>query len=57
MTEGLSEARERLPGGAEPRMGAISTGLGEVYMWTVEFEHPGGEGAEKRGGRPGWRCG
>ena len=55
VTERLSEARESLPGGAEPRMGAISTGLGEVYMWTVEFEHAGGEGAEKRAGRPGWQ--
>lgn len=36
--ERLTEAAEQLPEGAEPRMGAISTGLGEVYMWTVEFE-------------------
>src|SRR5262249_42904556 len=41
--------------GAEPRMGPISTGLGEIYMWTVEFEHPGGEGAIKRAGAAGWQ--
>src|SRR3712207_5901440 len=32
--ERLSEARELLPRGVEPRMGPISTGLGEIYMWT-----------------------
>src|SRR5215475_8779052 len=37
VNERLSEARESLPPGAEPMMGAISTGLGEVYMWTVEY--------------------
>ena len=33
---------EALPDGVEPRMGPISTGLGEVYMWTVEYRTPGG---------------
>ena len=37
VNERLSEARESLPPGAEPMMGPISTGLGEVYMWTVEY--------------------
>ncbi len=55
VTERLSEARESLPGGAEPRMGPISTGLGEVSMWTVEYEHPAGVDAEKRAGRQGWQ--
>src|ERR1043165_6798358 len=55
VTERLSEAKESLPDGAEPRMGPISTGLGEVYMWTVAYEHPGGDGAEKRAGRHGWQ--
>ena len=33
----LQEARESLPVGlAEPIMGPISTGLGEIYMWAVE---------------------
>jgi len=55
VSERLTEARESLPPGAEPRMGAISTGLGEVYMWTVEYEHPRGEGATKTDGAPGWQ--
>lgn len=36
--ERINAARETLPEGANPTMGAITTGLGEVYMWTVEFE-------------------
>lgn len=40
VNERLAQAKETLPEGAEPRMGAISTGLGEIYMWTVEYENP-----------------
>jgi len=32
----LQEAREKLPAGITPTMGPISTGLGEIYLWTVE---------------------
>jgi len=54
--ERLGSAREELPVGAEPRMGAISTGLGEIYMYTVEFEHPTGEQAPLASdGQPGWQ--
>jgi cobalt-zinc-cadmium resistance protein CzcA len=54
--ERLREASDSLPPGAEPRMGAITTGLGEVYMYTVEYEHPGGRGATPaEGSKPGWQ--
>lgn len=53
--ERLREAGESLPPGAEPVMGPISTGLGEIYMWAVHFEHPGGEGAAVADGQPGWQ--
>ena len=43
-----------MPPGAEPRMGPISTGLGEIYMWTVEYRRPDG-GAPVHDGRPGWQ--
>lgn len=55
INERLAEAKEFLPQGAEPKMGPISTGLGEIYMWTVEFEHPHGEGAKIANGKPGWQ--
>jgi cobalt-zinc-cadmium resistance protein CzcA len=55
VNERLTEARENLPPGADPMMGPISTGLGEVYMWTVEYEHPEGKGATARDGEPGWQ--
>lgn len=43
--ERLTEAREALPSGlAEPQMGPISTGLGEIYMWSVEANGPNAEG-------------
>src|SRR3954467_7621161 len=36
VTERLTAAKESLPPGAEPSMGATTTGLGEIYMYTVE---------------------
>jgi len=43
--ERLTEAREALPDGlAEPQMGPISSGLGEIYMWSVEANGPKPDG-------------
>ncbi len=44
----IQEARENLPAGVTPMMGPISTGLGEIYLWTVESE----PGANKPDGTP-----
>jgi heavy metal efflux system protein len=55
VSERLAEARENLPPDVEPRMGAVSTGLGEIYMWTVEYEHTHGKGAPINDGKPGWQ--
>src|SRR5206468_4056516 len=33
INERLTEIKENLPEGADPKMGPISTGLGEVYMY------------------------
>ncbi len=44
----IQEAKEKLPAGVAPAMGPISTGLGEIYLWTVEAE----DGAKKPDGTP-----
>ncbi len=38
VAERLQAARANLPDGLEPSMGPPVTGLGEVYIWTVEFK-------------------
>ncbi len=48
VNERIQEAKEKLPPSAIPSMGPISTGLGEIYMWTVESK----EGALKPDGSP-----
>ncbi len=53
--ERLREAAGGLPPGIEPVMGPIATGLGEIYMYTVEYEHPHAKGAPVTDGRPGWQ--
>ncbi|WP_237174056.1 CusA/CzcA family heavy metal efflux RND transporter [Paracandidimonas lactea] len=44
----LQEATDNLPDGINPSMGPISTGLGEIYLWTVEAE----DDARKKDGTP-----
>ena len=39
VNERLAGVREGLPDGADPELGPIATGLGEVYMWTVRLDH------------------
>lgn len=48
VNERISQAKEKLPNGVVPEMGPTSTGLGEIYMWTVEAK----EGALKADGSP-----
>ncbi len=46
LAERLSGIKSEIPEGIEPMMGPIATGLGEIYMYTVEAE----EGAVKEDG-------
>jgi cobalt-zinc-cadmium resistance protein CzcA len=39
--ERLLELRANLPPRVEPKLGPISTGLGEIYMWSVGFDPTG----------------
>ncbi len=54
VAERLSQVKRDLPPGAEPAMGPISTGLGEIYMWSIRYAKPG-ERTVAAGGEPGWQ--
>ncbi|HVU22145.1 MAG TPA: CusA/CzcA family heavy metal efflux RND transporter [Rhizomicrobium sp.] len=49
--ERLREAEKTLPDGIAPKLGPISTGLGEIYMWTVQFTPA--ETVQIQDGKPG----
>jgi cobalt-zinc-cadmium resistance protein CzcA len=56
VAERMRAAEEDLPEGVNPEMGPIATGLGDIFMWTVEFReldkvnHKNGEpGLQKDG--------
>ncbi len=48
IAERLAQARDQLPGGVAAEMGPIATGLGEIFMWTVDAR----PGAKKPDGSP-----
>lgn len=48
VNERIQQAKEKLPAGILPEMGPTSTGLGEIFMWTVESK----ESALKDDGTP-----
>ena len=48
VNERIQAAKGQLPAGVEPEMGPVSTGLGEIYMWTVDAK----PGALKPDGTP-----
>src|SRR5690606_32291929 len=48
VNERLQSVRSQLPDGIEPKLGPIATGLGEIFMYTVEAE----PGALKADGQP-----
>src|SRR6266436_2682933 len=54
VSERINEAKVNLPPGVDVRMGPISTGLGEIYWWAVEYAKPGAT-APVRDGEPGWQ--
>ncbi|MEN9395915.1 MAG: hypothetical protein RLZ81_445 [Pseudomonadota bacterium] len=48
VAERLQQARSQLPGGLEPELGPVATGLGEIFMYTVEAD----SGALREDGNP-----
>ncbi|MBO9712189.1 CusA/CzcA family heavy metal efflux RND transporter [Sphingomonas sp.] len=53
--ERLVQAQESLPAGVQPQVGPVTTGLGEVVMYTVGYADADGKGAGKVDGQPGWQ--
>jgi cobalt-zinc-cadmium resistance protein CzcA len=53
VAERITQARQNLPPGTEPKMGAVSTGLGEIYMWAVQYARPS---TSAKDGEPGWQA-
>ncbi|WP_445193985.1 efflux RND transporter permease subunit [Sphingomonas sp. Tas61C01] len=51
VTERMRMAEERLPAGIMPEMGPIATGLGDIFMWTIEFREL--DKVRHRDGEPG----
>jgi cobalt-zinc-cadmium resistance protein CzcA len=56
VAERLAQARERMPEGVEPALAPITTGLGEVLMWTVDYV-PYSQKSLAKPGQPGWQAG
>src|SRR5215204_7807172 len=48
IAERIQEVKSRLPPGIEPRMGPVATGLGEIFLWTIEAK----PGATNENGQP-----
>ena len=55
VSERLAQAKPNLPPGVEPQMGPVSTGLGEIFMYSVEFGRPGEGQTPVTNGQPGWQ--
>ncbi|MEC8456586.1 MAG: efflux RND transporter permease subunit, partial [Pseudomonadota bacterium] len=56
VAERMAQARENLPEGVEPGLAPITTGLGEVLMWTVDYKPFNSQNLAKPG-EPGWQAG
>ena len=56
VAERLGQARETLPEGVEPSLAPVTTGLGEVLMWTVDYR-PFNSANLARPGQAGWQAG
>lgn len=55
VSERLAQASSSLPEGTQPRLGPVSTGLGEVVHYSVEFKYPDGKDAKVEDGKAGWQ--
>jgi cobalt-zinc-cadmium resistance protein CzcA len=52
VAERLAQAKPNLPPGVEPQLGPVSTGLGEIFMYSVEYADTRNAAID---GLPGWQ--
>jgi cobalt-zinc-cadmium resistance protein CzcA len=55
VTERLAQAKDSLPAGVQPNLAPLSTGLGEIFFYSIAFRHPDGKGVKAIDGKPGWQ--
>ena len=55
VTERLGQAKDSLPAGVQPGLAPLSTGLGEIFFYSIAFRHPDGKGVKAVNGKPGWQ--
>ena len=55
VTERLAQAKDSLPAGVQPQLAPLTTGLGEIFMYSVAFAHPDGKGVARVAGKAGWQ--
>ncbi|NUP89411.1 MAG: CusA/CzcA family heavy metal efflux RND transporter [Candidatus Sumerlaeia bacterium] len=55
VSERIASVSEDLPPGAEPMLGPIATGLGEIYVYVVEYDRPAPGNIHVSSGEPGWQ--
>lgn len=55
VSERIAQARDSLPEGTQPQIGPVTTGLGEVFMYAIDYANPNGKGAKIVDGQPGWQ--
>ena len=54
INERISQVKESLPDGTQPELAPITTGLGEVFSWTLDFVPPKSQ-SEIKIGQSGWQ--
>ena len=55
VSERLAQAKDSLPPGVQPNLSPLSTGLGEIFFYSVAYRHPDGKGIRANDGKPGWQ--
>ncbi|MDE1917369.1 MAG: CusA/CzcA family heavy metal efflux RND transporter [Sphingomonadales bacterium] len=55
VSERLNQAKDSFPAGVQPTLSPLSTGLGEIFFYSIAFRHPDGKGAAIVNGKAGWQ--